>query len=130
VASTRIEGRLIIELMRGCLTEISASLKSLRREAEAGDPQVFPVAKNAVLFSLDMNIAAIHMLGSKLADETAAVELTDAERLLIGMSATFMSEPVARLIDDALEGLAVSDERVRRELSASESAERSKPPLH
>jgi hypothetical protein len=128
VASTTIQGRLIIELMRGCLTEISGNLKSLRRQAEAADPDACPVAKNAILFSLDMNVAAIHMLGGKLAEHPQAVELSEAERLIIGMASTFMSEPVARLIDDALEGYAVEDERVRREFSGAAPAQ--SKPLH
>jgi hypothetical protein len=128
VASITVEGRLIIELMRGCLTEISSSLKSLRREADAADPDACPVAKNAILFSLDMNLAAIHMLGAKLAEHPVAVELTEAERLIIGMASTFMSEPVARLIDDALEGYPVEDARVQREFSGGDPPQGK--PLH
>ena len=116
----KIEGRRIIDLMRGCLTEMSASLKDLRRETEGLEPESLPVARNALLFSLDMNLAAIHMLGVKLMDGVGAgsVELSDSERIIVGMSASFMSEPVARLLQDALDGFPVPDERVTRELGA------------
>lgn len=114
----KIEGRLIIDLMRGCLTEMSNSLRDLRREAEREAPESFPVSRNALLFSLDMNLAAMHMAGLKLAEgvEAGEVSLADAERVIIGMSATFMREAIARLVDEALEGQAMPDERVRRAL--------------
>ncbi|APZ44056.1 hypothetical protein [Acidihalobacter ferrooxydans] len=114
----RIEGRLIIDLMRGCLSEVSGVLKNMRGELSEQDPERM-VLRNGLLFSLDMNLAAIHMLGMKLmeAEATAAVELENAEKVIIGLCGSFMDAPLARLIDDALEGFAVTDERVQGELA-------------
>ncbi|OBS08041.1 hypothetical protein [Acidihalobacter prosperus] len=111
-----IRGRMIINVMRGCLSEVSATLKSLRAqlaERDEGD-----ALRNGLLFSLDMNLAAIHLLGIRLmeAESAGEVTLSGAERVVLGMAGSFMAEPVARLIDDALEGFAVPDERVGREL--------------
>lgn len=116
--SQRIEGRLIIELMRGCLSEVSGVLKSMRTELATEDPERLSM-RNGLLFSLDMNLAAIHMLGLKLmeAEGTAAVELEAAERVIVGLCGSFMDAALARLIDDALEGFPVPDERVQRELA-------------
>lgn len=113
----KIEGQQIIDLMRGCLTEMSASLKALRRETEGVDADALPVARNALLFSLDMNLAAMHMLGLRLMEGVGQgrVEISDSERVIIGMSASFMREPIGRLVQDALDGFAVPDERVLRE---------------
>ncbi|MEJ2632005.1 MAG: hypothetical protein P8011_00915 [Acidihalobacter sp.] len=117
--SQRIEGRLIIDLMRGCLSEVSGVLKNMRAElAEEESGQL--MQRNGLLFSLDMNLAAIHMLGLKLmeADTAARVVLEPAEKVIVGLCGSFMDAPLARLIDDALEGFPVSDERVRRELAS------------
>lgn len=110
----QIKGEKIIDLMRGCLTEISATLKELRRQAEAAEAERFPLVKNGVLFSMDMNLAAIHMLGLKLmeAQPTGEVDLAAPERIIIGMASTFMREEIAQLIDDALEGFSVTDDKV------------------
>lgn len=110
----KIQGERIIDLMRGCLTEISNTIKDLRRQADESDPQAFPIVKNAVMFSMDMNLAAIHMLGLKLmeAQPTGEVELSPTERVLIGMAATFMRDDIAQLVEDALEGYPVSDAKV------------------
>jgi hypothetical protein len=117
--SQRIEGRLIIDLMRECLSEVSGVLKNMRAElAEEESGQL--MQRNGLLFSLDMNLAAIHMLGLKLmeADAAARVVLEPAEKVIVGLCGSFMDAPLARLIDDALEGFPVSDERVRRELAS------------
>jgi hypothetical protein len=116
--SQRIEGRLIIELMRGCLSEVSGVLKNMRAELAEEDPERMSM-RNGLLFSLDMNLAAIHMLGLKLmeAEGAAAVELEASERVIVGLCGSFMDAALARLIDDALEGFPVPDERVQRELA-------------
>ena len=118
----KIQGEKIIDLMRGCLTEISNTIKDLRKRADEAEPEAFPVVKNGVLFSLDMNLAAIHMLGMKLmeAQPTGEVELSPTERILIGMSATFMRDDIAQLVDDALEGYAVSDAKVEEAIAKSQ----------
>jgi len=114
----KIQGEKIIDLMRGCLTEISQTLKDLRRQADEADAQAFPIVKNAVMYSMDMNLAAIHMLGVKLmeAQPTGEVELSPTERVLIGMASTFMRDDIAQLVEDALEGYRVSDEKVEEVL--------------
>lgn len=116
--SQRIVGRLIIDLMRGCLSEVSGVLKDMRSGLAAEDPERLP-QRNGLLFSLDMNLAAIHMLGLKLmeAEAAASVELDAAERVIVGLCGSFMDAGLARLIDDALEGFPVPDERVQRELA-------------
>lgn len=112
--SQRIEGRLIIELMRGCLSEVSDVLKSMRADLAGQALERMP-ARNVLLLSLDMNLAAVHMLGLKLmeAEGAAAVGLEASERVIVGLCGSFMDAPLAQLIDDALEGVSVSDERVR-----------------
>lgn len=114
-----VRGKRIINVMRGCLSEISATLKELRARLTAtGD---MDASRNGMLFSLDMNLASMHMLGLKLmeAEQAGELELSGAERVILGMAGSFMEEPVSRLIDDALEGFAVPDERVVRELEGS-----------
>jgi len=114
----RIEGQLIIEQMRACLTQMSEALKGLREEVAATEAERFPVNRNSLMVPLDMSLVAIHMLGSKLheAQPGGVVELEDSERIIVGMSATFMEERVASLVEDALQGEPVPDERVQREL--------------
>jgi len=109
-----IMGHMIINVMRGCLSEVSTTLKDIRGQVTKTD-QYEPL-HNGLLFSLDMNLAAIHLLGIKLmeAESLGRAELTGSERVVLGMAGSFMSEPVAQLIEDALEGLSVSDERVNQ----------------
>ncbi|WP_156782585.1 hypothetical protein [Acidihalobacter yilgarnensis] len=119
-----IQGRMIINVMRGCLSEVSATLKALRgqvAETKEGD-----ALRNGLFFSLDLNLAAIHLLGIKLmeAEPVGEVDLSGAERVVLGMAGSFMAEPVAQLIDDALEGFAVPDERVSRELASGAAGRR------
>ncbi|HDP89967.1 MAG TPA: hypothetical protein ENN42_08450 [Thioalkalivibrio sp.] len=118
----KIQGEKIIDLMRGCLTEISNTLRELRQQADEVDAQSFPIVKNGVMFSLDMNLATIHMLGMKLMDAQPGgeVELSQPERILIGMASTFMRDDIAQLIEDALEGYSVSDARVEDVLARTE----------
>jgi hypothetical protein len=99
---------------------MSNSLKAMRQDTESKPDAAYAVPRNGVLFSLDMNIAVIHMLGLRLhrAQEEGEVELNDGERVVIGMSATFMGDEVAALIDDALEGHAVDEARLEAILSA------------
>ncbi|WP_455380465.1 hypothetical protein [Acidihalobacter prosperus] len=114
-----IEGRMIINVMRGCLSEVSTTLRGMRGRCTETD-QYEPL-RNGLLFSLDMNLAVIHLLGIKLmeAESLGRAELTGSERVVLGMAGSFMSEPVAQLIEDALEGLNVSDERVNQIVSAN-----------
>lgn len=114
----RIEGQAIIELMRGCLSEVSGVLKNLRATLSEEDPERLKM-RNGLLFSLDMNLAAIHMLGLKLmgSEGSAEVALEASERVIVGLCGSFMEASVSRLIDDALEGFPVPDERVRQELA-------------
>ncbi len=126
----KIEGQLIMELMRSCLTELSNTLENLRQESGEAAPEAFPVMRNGLLFSLDMSLAVIHMVGVKLsqAEQTGGVELEDSERVVVGMAATLMPESVAALVDDALEGLPVSDDRVRSVLGEEGDSEESETP--
>lgn len=113
-----IKGRMIINVMRGCLSEVSSTIRGLRGQVTEADQ--YDLLRNSLLFSLDMNLAVIHLLGIKLmeAEPVERVELTGSERVVLGMAGSFMSEPVAQLIDDTLEGLSISDEQVDQILSA------------
>jgi len=119
----KIQGEKIIDLMRGCLTEISNTLRELRNQADEAEADRFPIVKNGVMFSLDMNLATIHMLGMKLMDAqpSGEVELSQPERILIGMSATFMRDDIAQLIEDALEGYSISEARIDEVLGRDEA---------
>jgi VIT1/CCC1 family predicted Fe2+/Mn2+ transporter len=132
IAEVVIEGASIIGLMRGALTEISSSLQSLRHQLDAADVESLPVAQNALLFSLDMNLAAIHMLGLRLMDgeRSGRVDIGDSERVLIGMSGSLMADPIARLIDEALDGQVVTDDRVAGELGSEGPGLDGAKPLH
>lgn len=119
----QINGAAKLELMRRCLTEMSAQLKQLRMDADAHEAITFPVMKSGLMFSLDMNLASIHMLGLKLHEaqqQSAPVALAPSEKIMVGMCASFMSEAIAGIMDEILEGVDVPEEKVNAVMNTSE----------
>lgn len=113
-----VRGSALLELMRGCLTEVSGFLKQLREDSAKVDAEDFPVVRNGLLFSLDLSVASIHMLGMKLyqAQASGEVQLEESEKVILGMASHFLAEDLAKFIDDALQGYAVDDAAVAEAL--------------
>lgn len=113
-----ILGQGIIDLMRQALTEVAKQFQQLRDDITEQTLANQPL-KNGMLASLDLNLACIHLLGSKLANAVPEKKLMleTNERLIVGFCTDFLDERIANIINSALQGNPINDEEIKARLT-------------